>query len=270
MQVFNTSIPDITGGNRKGPTRREAAGYKLSRIKDIIEASGEDIKSIPVASELRLTANDIESVIRAFKTVKYPVDDNYIDMNSLGSALRSSERYEDVIRPLLLIQANPVTHTNLFSIKQVEAARYSIASSIMMLAARESQGIPYSFWYNTIHSGDRYSKKLAYNRLFFNSFANALESVNVEEYDSMVITEEDREALIKKGNPRGWYLNKFDADHLMPGYKWHYYIKHMKLNTWIFHPSAYDENSMIFHPSNWDYIPEKNVVRATQHDDGLV
>lgn len=268
MRMINTRPPDISWDLPAAPKRREAAYYKLSKIHSIIEASGEDIKSIPIAGELRLGPDDLELIIRAFKEVKVPTKDNCIVVKEWGEALRASDKYLDILVPYLNILISPVTHTTICNIKQIDKPRYSVASSAIMIAAREAQNIPYSYWLNTVTKGTH--GKLGFDRLFFKSFADALQKVDPVIYDSMDINSEDRDYLIKGGNPRGWYLNKFDREHLMPGTGWHYYIKHMKLGTWIFHESVRDENSMIFHPREWDYVPEctgNRFVNSNTKDD---
>lgn len=260
MRMINTRAPDISWDS--SPKRREATTHKLKRIADIIRASGDDIKSIPIASELRLSPDDLEYIIRSFKEVRVPTTENTVDVKEWNQSLRSSERWDDTIVPWLLILQSPVTHTNICNLKQIDHPRYSIASSVVMLAAREAQDLPYSYWYNAVENGS-----LGRNRLFFTAFAKTLGIVDVEVYDSIEITDTDRNYLIKNNNPRGWYLNKFEGPKFENATKWHYYIKHMKLGTWIFHESVRDENSMIFHPSNWDYVPERTKPVQKSTDD---
>ena len=268
MRMINTTVPNTSWDLPKAPKRREAAYYKLSKISDIIAASGDAIKSIPIASELRLGPDDLELVIRAFKEVKVPTKDNSIVVKEWGENLHASDKYQDILVPYLNILTSPVTHTTICNIKQIDKPRYSVASSAIMLAAREAQNIPYSYWLNTVV--DSPHGRLGFDRLFFKSFADALKNVDPVIYDSVEITEEDKDYLVKGGNPRGWYLNKFDKEHLMPGTNWHYYIKHMKVGTWIFHESVRDENSMIFHPRDWDFVPKctgNRFVKSNEKDD---
>ena len=265
MRQINTRVPDISWDIK--PIRREAAGYKLSKIAKIVEARG-DIKSIPIGSELQLTTDDYERIIRAFKEVQVPTSDEHVLIKEWFDSLRSSADFEDIIRPYLVILNSSVTHSNLCKFKQINNPRYSIASSAIMLAARESQNIPYFYWYNSTKPSEY--GIINTERLFFRAFAQALDKVNIEDYDAMVITKEDREALIKDSNPIGWGLKPFDTAELLPGAKWHYYIKHMKLGTWIFHDDVRDENSMIFHPTDWNYVPERKVTKFTKKDDILL
>lgn len=248
MRMVNTRLPNTSNDDWKWKKQKMASTIldnKLDSIKKLIEAYPEKAITITIPKELRLTDNDCEELIRRFKTFKFPVENGRINYEKLLVGLQEQEYFSTffVWYHILASKASPST---VYEHKMNEHTRYSVATSFLMLAAREAYDIPYSAWYT--------ENKDYLGLLFHKGFAEALVK-SMPIYDVIVLSPEEIDD-ISPASPAGWKFAVLSKEMPPEFAKLPQYIKHMKLGTWIFHGSVADENSMIFSPTNWDYVPK--------------
>lgn len=221
----------------------------------------------------KLTQDELEAICRYFKTVKVPVVDDKVDWSTWRhEALPASEYWEEILKPYLVLTTCVDYFSNVVGFTQYKYPRFCSFTSLPMLAAREASNIPYLYWKRGV-------PKDRWNFLFFKDTARQLMMApDIHEYNKVKVTSSLLDACIKEDKGPLWHViekapmveDEETGEIFYAGFNsWPKAIRHMKLQTWLFHPSVRDENSMVLHPINWDFIPPiENSLKIPTVDDG--
>lgn len=243
---------------------------KLESLENIF-GNVEKATNITIQKEMKLDSNDLSRIVRAYMEVKVvltknAVEEEMVDWPATAENLTSSKHWNNILRPYTGL----ISHPGLFfstwhSIVQIKEPRFACATSPFMLAAKHSQKVPFQFFKRGVPV-----QEWAY--LFNYSVADSLAcGVSSTEWNSCTPNEFLYQQVLRNPlNPLDHVLKRpenvkaesEDDDEDTPRYHWQEFkgwprlIRHMKLQTWIFHPSVRDEDAMVLHPINWSFTPE--------------
>lgn len=254
MQVLSNKIPTMDGFKRTKNADIKKLESKITTIRRLAET-----ENPKVPASLRLDTNDMECLIRLFKTLDYSdfCEDKF-------TAEVKASPYFTIMGRWFAILAN-MNYSNFISFKQYQHPRYNAATSLPMLAAREKNELPYIKWKNTVNADYLFSKIIT----------KALYAAPpAEEYQKIKFSSD----LISAAKPRGdlqtytlsYVGTRFEGEdedgeiYLWEGFDaWPPVIKHMKLQTWIFHPK-FRSPSMLLDPYDWDLVPPSHYGEVEQ------
>jgi len=264
MRVVSQQLPDTSSTGLSASKRTDLA-RKLESLENIFTSSAK----VKIASSLRLNSDDTEAICRIYKTVPVVVEGEAVNASATMENLISSNYWDSILRPYtLLLSLDGLSYSSWHYITQIHEPRFSCLTSLFMLAARERHEVPYMYWKRGLSRND-------WMFLFDRNVVTALTSPNtpsVAQWDRIKPNATMYQYVLKDPtNPLGYFLapvpeinDEIEDDEggpklLWEGFnKWPKIIQHMKLQTWVCHPSVRDENSMLLHPFNWDFVPPTN------------
>lgn len=235
---------------------------KLEALENVL-SNVKKAADVTVQKHVKLDADDLAAITRRYMDIKVVVKDDMVDWEPTIDNLTSSKSWENILRPYTVLLSHPgLYYSSYHSVTQVKQPRFASATSLFMLGAKHSQKIPYMYWKRGLNPTD-------WPYIFNYSTAEALAcGVTIQQWNACVPNSSLYQEVLKDPtNPLDHQLKRpenilehnEDED---PRYRWQEFktwpkfIRHMKLQTWIFHPSVRDTDSMVLHPVNWDYIPE--------------
>lgn len=242
---------------------------KLVYLESIF-GSVENAQGINIDKKHKLDSNDLAEVLRAYMTVEVVIDEDKVDWAATSENLVESRDWDNILRPytMLMSHSGNLYYSSWHSIVQVREPRFASATSLFMLAAKQKHNIPFMYWKRGVPTSE-------WAFLLHYSTASALScGVTLQHWNACVPNEALYAQVLRDlTNPLDHNLKQplnvaeETEDDESPRYHWQEFktwpklVRHMKLQTWLFHPSVRDTDAMILHPINWDYVPDP--MRAT-------